>query len=107
TAGNKSGTVGISGETRGDGRSVYSGCDTGLRTSFSLLLSQQRMYEPSVLLQTCAPMDGLRVAMDGGPKNQFCLNGIPSCLNSSRASSSLRALVTIVTFIPRIFSTFA
>src|ERR1051326_5580060 len=37
----------------------------------------------------------------------YCLKGIPSCFNNSRASSSLRAVVTTVTFIPRILSTFS
>jgi hypothetical protein len=36
-----------------------------------------------------------------------CLNGIPNCRNNSLASSSVRAVVTIVTFIPRILSTFS
>src|SRR5262249_5401130 len=37
----------------------------------------------------------------------YGLKGIPSCFKSSRASSSDRAVVTIVTFIPRTLSTFA
>ena len=36
-----------------------------------------------------------------------CLNGIPNCFNNSLASSSVFALVTIVTFMPRILSTLA
>jgi hypothetical protein len=37
----------------------------------------------------------------------YCLNGMPRCFSSERASLSLWAVVTMVTFMPFVLSTFA
>ena len=38
--------------------------------------------------------------------NSYALNGMPMCFNRARAWSSVRAVVTIVTFMPFSLSTF-
>lgn len=100
--GNRYDTVQTCGDTRASVRNFYNDCIREFGTAGFSSVWLSMIYLPPWILLFGVPRMFTRGKVDPEVAASYCRKGIPNRLNNSRPSSSVGAVVTTVTFNPRI-----